>query len=96
MLCGNHAERGVQEDSDSSLRGLACHAPQWDTLHNLSRTSGTTSWLVNKNTGDYEIVFAESCAFMWFGAMDVTKPYEVVWLGDIHGLKPSEFMGFRR
>ncbi len=25
--------------------------------------------------------------------MDVTKPNEYLWFGDIHGLKPYEFMG---
>jgi hypothetical protein len=27
--------------------------------------------------------------------MDVTKLYEFIWFGDIHGPKPNEFIGFR-
>ena len=27
--------------------------------------------------------------------MDVTKPYEFIWFGDIHGPKPYKFIGFR-
>ena len=27
--------------------------------------------------------------------MDVTKPYKFIWLGDIHGPKPYEIIGFR-
>ncbi len=27
--------------------------------------------------------------------MGVTEPYEFTWLGDIHGPKPFEFIGFR-
>ncbi len=27
--------------------------------------------------------------------MGVTKPYKFVWLGDLHGPKPNEFIGFR-
>ncbi len=27
--------------------------------------------------------------------MDVTKPYEFIWFGDVHGPKPYEFIGLR-
>ncbi len=27
--------------------------------------------------------------------MDVTKPYKFIWLGDIHGPKTYQFIGFR-
>ncbi len=33
--------------------------------------------------------------FIGFGAMDVTKPYECIWLGDISDAKPYAFIGCR-
>jgi hypothetical protein len=30
-----------------------------------------------------------------FGAIDVTKPYEFMWFGDLHGSKPYKSIGFR-
>ncbi len=32
---------------------------------------------------------------MGFGAVDVAKPYNLTWFGDIHGPTPYKFIGFR-
>ncbi len=32
---------------------------------------------------------------MGFGAMDASKPYKIIWFGDIHGPKTYKFIGFR-
>ncbi len=38
---------------------------------------------------------ARPCQFIGFGAMDVPKPYECIWLGDTHGPKPHEIIRSR-
>ncbi len=54
-------------------------------LHNGSRTSTTGVCVINAHC--YE--------FIGSGAPDVTKPYNFIRFGDVHGPKPYKFIGFR-